>query len=187
MARYCAVQPARLEHDGQRRHARLAVQVGPRGVEQARAVYRFAVAAARQPRRSASTQGDLDREDNIAIGPAPSSYGPPPGNRRPDPFVIGPSDAAYPFCAGWFAVTPEPERAGFRRLPQHVGIFGFSQTSKCCRTTSGLPQLDHKLMRREPQADTSEKRPTSQGEAGPSTRGSQATLGSHPCVALSSA
>ena len=43
-------------------------------------------------------------------------------------------------------MTPEPERAGFRRPPQHVGIFGFSQTSKCCRTTSGLPQLDHKLM-----------------------------------------
>ncbi len=133
------------------------------------------------------TQGVSNCEDNVALGPAPSPYGPPPGNRRPDPLVIGPSDAAYPFCAGRVACTAR--NAGRKRLPQHVGIVGFTPNREMLSDHIGFtavgPQVDEEESRRVD--DRPKKRPTPRREAGPSTRGSQATLGSHPCVALSSA
>ena len=55
-----------------------------------------------------------------------------------------------------------------KHLPQHVGIIGFLQTAKCCRTASGLPQLGHKLMRRERQSehdDEKQARPASARQA----------------------
>ena len=71
-----------------------------------RAVHRYAAAAAGQPcRASVKPKETPTAKTTLRLGPAPSPYGPPPGNRRPDPFVIGPSDAAYPFCAGRVAAV----------------------------------------------------------------------------------
>ncbi len=84
-------------------------------------------------------------------------YGPLPANgRRPGSTVIGPFDAAYPFCAEWILLRP---CQGRKRLPQHVGIIGFLQTAKCREVNSGLPQLGHKLMRRRTTSEIAKKGP----------------------------
>ena len=57
--------------------------------------------------------------------------------------VIGPSDAAYPFCAGRVAV---PAIGCRKLLPQHVGIVGFTSNRQMLSDHIGFiavgPQVD---------------------------------------------
>jgi len=75
-------------------------------------------------------------------------YGPPPGNRRPDPQVIGPFDAAYPFCAGRVVVALATDQRQTSAAAPTRRDSWFYANREMLSDHTGLSQLDHKLMRR---------------------------------------
>ena len=68
--------------------------------------------------------------------------------RRPDPLVIGPSDAAYPFCAGRVAMLPRTEMFRSQAAAPTRRDSWFSTNRRMLLNHTGLPQFGHKLMRR---------------------------------------